>query len=71
MKQKLKKQPSHEQLEAQVFTLEKLLENQPKVIDGKWNPKWFSIEGKIKKLKYQLSHPKTDLNDSWQKFLAQ
>lgn len=66
-----KQQQTKENIESQIFVLEKLLENQPKVVDGKWNSKWFSITGRIKKLKKQLKDiDKPNPSKSWLEYLA-
>lgn len=60
-----------ESIQSQIFTLEKLLENQPKVIDGKWNQKHFSLTGKIKQLKKSLKDSSiTNPSESWLKYLS-
>jgi hypothetical protein len=66
------KQPqTKESIESQLIVLGKLLENQPKVIDGKWNSKWFSLNGRINKLKKQLKNvDKPNPSKSWLEYLA-
>jgi hypothetical protein len=67
----LMKKQTTESIESQIFTLEKLLENQPKVIDGKWNQKHFSLTGKIKQLKKKLKDAdKVTPSESWLKYLS-
>jgi len=67
------KQLTKQQIESQIKVIERLLESQPKVLeDGKWNPKWFAMDGKIQKLKKQLANmPVSNLHQSWNDFLSQ
>lgn len=61
-----------QQIETQIKVIERLLDEQPKMIgDGRWNPKWFSLDGKLKKLRRQLSEiPSSNLCQSWNDFLS-
>lgn len=68
---KVKKIQTKQNLESQIHTLEKLLENEPEKISGRWNPKFFKLSNKIKKLKKDINNlPVTNLHESWNKFLA-
>jgi hypothetical protein len=60
---------TQDEIKAQISKLEQLLEEQPKMVEGKWNHKYFSLSGKITKLKKELSKTK-DASEGWLKFLS-
>lgn len=71
MKQTTKKTQTREELQLQINLVRRLLEDTPKIIDGKWNSKWFALNGKLTKLKKAHRDYKADISESWSKFLAQ
>lgn len=68
---------TEQEIESQIFILEKLLAKTPEVLgfglNGKkqYNPRFFSLKGKIKNLKIELNNIKNPTGqDAWNQYLS-